>query len=227
VSPTQLYKLSGLSLILGAVLSFVAGLLGAILFVGNDPTPYAGNALFVPINLISAAGGALLVLGLPGMYGRYAGGLGVVGLIGMLLIFVAGLMFGVFLNLFGALMVPYLAAHAPDAVKGNGPPSLLPFFIVGNVIFVLGDILLAIPMLRGRVQPRAIAYVLIGSAIFGAIGFLINFLNAPSNVAVSVLGTIAPLLLFVALSWLGLRMWSEEEGGEERVETTGSVQLPT
>jgi hypothetical protein len=227
MSPTQLYKLSGLSLILGAVLSFVAGLLGAILFVGNDPTPYAGNALFMPINLISAAGAALLVLGLPGMYGRYAGGLGVVGLIGMVLVFVTGLMFGVFLNLLGALIIPYLVAHAPDAMKGNGPPALLPFFIVGNVLFVVGDILLAIPMLRGRVQPRAVGYVLIGSAIFGIIGFGINFLNAPSNVAVSVLGFTAPLLLFVALGWLGLRMWSEESMGEERVETTGSVQQPT
>ncbi len=134
------------------------------------------------------------------------------GLIGTILIFVTGIMFGEFFPILSGVVVPFLVQQAPDIFKGQGPPAFLPFFIVANLAFVAGSILLAIPMLRGLVYARWPGYLLIAVAVFGVVGFAVGFAvgNGPSsNAFVGVLGNIAPLILFVVLAWLGYALWSE------------------
>ena len=158
MSSREAFRLAGLALMVGAVLAFVGNLVTTFLFTGNDPTPYAGNPLFVPINILSALGTALLLLGLPVLYLSRPEGWGVLGLIGFVLVFATGLMFGIFFSLMSVLLLPYLVQHAPDTVKGNGPPAFFPFFIAGTVFEVVGLVLLAIPIVRGvirrEVEPR-------------------------------------------------------------------------
>lgn len=215
----QLLRLSGASLVLGAVVAAISILVSALAFPGNDPSPYANNALFVPVALLGAAGTVLLILGLPGMYARSADALGLLGLIGIVLIFLTGLMFGWFFNLLGALLVPYLASQAPAVFKGNGPPSFFPFFIIGTIVELAGSVLLAIPFLRSRALPRWPGYVLVASAVGAVVGFVLTGPGGPSNALVSLIGNIAPLLLFVALGGIGYMMWKEpvpaepQEGG--------------
>src|SRR2546425_12849109 len=123
MSSSQAFRLAGFALVVGAAVSFVSSLLNTLLFQGNDPTPYAGNPLFVPLNILSVLGTALLLLGLPALYLSRPEGWGVLGLIGIVLVFATGVMFGVFFSLFSVLLVPYLVQHAPAVVKGNGPPA--------------------------------------------------------------------------------------------------------
>ena len=61
----QTFRIGGVALLAGAVLSFLTTLLNTFLFVGNDPTPYAGNPLFVPVNILNALGTGLLGLRSP------------------------------------------------------------------------------------------------------------------------------------------------------------------
>jgi hypothetical protein len=206
MSHAQLIRLSGVALVVGAVISFVQTLVSALAFPGQDPTPYANGSLFVPSALIGFGGAVVLMLGLPGLFARSPQGFGVVGLVGLILIFITGLMFAVFFNLFSALLLPYLATHAPSVFKGNGPPSFFPFFIIGTVTQVAGSVLLAIPLVRGRVFPRWPGYVLLASAVLAVVGFFVSGPNGPSNVAVTLLSNAAPLLLFVALGAIGFRM---------------------
>jgi hypothetical protein len=211
------FRLAGLALVVGAVLSFVASLLNTLLFSGNDPTPYAGNALFVPVNILSAVGTALLLLGLPVLYLSRPEGWGVLGLVGFVLVFATGLMFGVFFSLLGALLLPYLAQQAPATVKGNGPPAFFPFFILGTVFQVLGLLLLAVPIVRGFVAERWVGYVLLAAAVLGVVGFFLGGSSGPTNPLVALVGNLGTLLLFVALGWLGYLLWTAHAGLRDRL----------
>lgn len=217
MSSRETFRLGGAALIAGAVLDIVATLVSTLLFAGNDPTPYANNALFVPINILSALGTALLLLGLPLLYLSGPEEWGVLGLIGVVLIFVTGLMFGIFFSLLSALLVPYLVQHAPATVKGQGPPSFFPFFIVGTLCQVLGLALLAVPILRGLVARRWIGYVMLAAAVLAVVGFFIGGGGGPTNVLVALLGNLSPLLLFVALGWLGYLVWTAHAGIRDRI----------
>jgi hypothetical protein len=217
MSSREAFRLAGLALVVGAVLSIVGSLLNTLLFPGNDPTPYAGNALFVPVNILGAVGAALLLLGLPVLYLSRPEGWGVLGLIGFVLIFATGLMFGIFFNLLGALLVPYLVQAAPATVKGNGPPAFFPFFILGTVFEVLGLLLLAIPIVRGFVAERWVAYVLLAAAVVGVVGFFIGGGNGPANPLLALLGNLGTLLFLAALGWLGYQLWKAHAGLRERI----------
>jgi hypothetical protein len=207
MSSREAFRLGGVALVVGAVLSFVASLLNALLFSGNDPTLYAGNALFVPLNILTALGSGLLLLGLPVLYLSRPEGWGVLGLVGFVLVFATGLMFGIFFSLLGALLLPYLAQHAPDTLKGNGPPAFFPFFILGTVVEVIGLLLLALPLARGFVAERWVGYVLLAAAVLSVVGFFVGG-NGPTSPLLALLGDLGSLLLFVALGWLGYLLWT-------------------
>jgi hypothetical protein len=220
MSSNEAFRVAGLALVVGAVLSFVGSLLSSLLFAGNDPTPYAGNALFVPINILSTVGAALLLLGVPALYLSRPEGWGVLGLIGFVLIFATGLMFGIFFSLLSALLLPYLVQHAPSTVKGNGPPAFFPFFILGTVFEVIGLLLLAVPIVRGFVAERWVGYVLLAAAVLGVVGFFVGGGNGPSNPLLSLFGSLGSLLLFVALGWLGYLLWTSHARLRDRLPGT-------
>jgi hypothetical protein len=205
------FRVAGIALMLGAALSFLTSLVSSLLFSGNDPTPYAGNPLFVPVNLVSVLGTALLLFGVPLLYVSRPEGWGVLALVGFALLFLTGVMFGVFFSLFSALFVPYLAQQSPNVLKGNGPPALFPFFIVGTIFEVVAAVLIAIPMIRGVVANRVIGYVLIAAAVMGVVGFLTGGGNGP-NPLLALIGNLSSLLLFVALGWLGYLLWTGHAG---------------
>lgn len=220
MSSREAFRLAGLALVIGAVLSIVGNLLNTLLFTGNDPTPYAGNALFVPVNILSVVGTALLLLGLPVLYLSRPEGWGVLGLIGFVLIFATGLMFGIFFSLLSAVLLPYLVQAAPATVKGNGPPAFFPFFILGTVFEVLGLLLLAVPIVRGFVAERWVGYVLLAAAVLNVVGFFVGGGSGPANPLLALLGNLGTLLLLAALGWLGYLLWTAHAGLRERL--TGS-----
>lgn len=216
MSAREAFRMAGLALLVGAILDFVATLVNTLVFSGNDPTPYAGNPLFVPTNIVSVVATSLLLIGVPVLYLSRPEGWGVLGLIGFVLIFATGLMFGVFFSLLSALLVPYLVQHAPDTLKGNGPPSFFPFFIIGTVCEVVGMVLLAVPMIRGYIAERWVGYVMLAGAVFGVVGFFVGG-SGPSNPLIALVGNLSSLLLFVALGWLGYMLWNSRASLRDRL----------
>jgi hypothetical protein len=202
-------RLSGLALAVGAVVSFFAQFGGAFFY--GQTTAYANQVLYTPTYLVLAAGTMLALSGLPGVYLNRAQGFGVVGLVGMALIFITGCLFGVFLNLTNAVVVPYLATQAPKLANGNGPDGLFPLFIIGAICQVVGVVLLAIPLLRGRVSPRWPAFALLLAAVIGVASFFT--MSSTTTLASSLFGAVSPMLLFVALAGLGYQTWSKPTPG--------------
>jgi hypothetical protein len=203
----QLYRLCGYALVIGAIVSIITQVVSAVLFPRNNDPTYAQNALFVPLALISVAAAALLLLGLPGWYAMHARAAGVSGLVGFVAIFITGLMFPIFFNLFGALIFPLLATQAPQLLRNEAPsPAFFSYFIVGTLLQLVGVIGLAIPMLRGRVLPRWPGYALVVSAPLVVVSFFLNGPDVAQSALTVALNNLPVLLLFVAFVGLGWKL---------------------
>ena len=87
--------------------------------------------------------------------------------------------------------------------------SLLQRLIIGLVAELVGSVLLAIPFIRGRVQPRWVGYMLPAAAFLRVVGNFIAPSGPATNLAINLLSNLGPMLLLVALGYLGLRMWLE------------------
>jgi hypothetical protein len=177
-----------------------------------DPAVSAQAGLWVPVNALGALGAAVVLLGLPAVYAPMAGWGGLPGLVGFALISAAWMFFGVFLSLYGALVLPWLADEAPRLVAGSSatPLGFVVAFALGLLAWLLGAVLLAAPFVGGRVRPRWVGYLLPASALWVLVG---NFVIAPSgpasNLAVNLLSNLGPVLLLIGLGYLGFRAWAE------------------
>lgn len=202
-------RLSGLALVVGSVVSVLLLLVGAT-------TAYITQPIYITSEYLGAAATVVLLLGLPGVCASRAQGFGVVGLIGMALVFTATIMVGVFANLYGAMVDPWLATEAPNLANGFGPPPLFAYFNVAEVALVVGSVLVAIPMLRGRVSPRWPSIVLLLSVVIGVFFFFL-IPSLTSTMATSLLAQVPTILLLAALAGLGHQAWSKPTPAEEIV----------
>jgi hypothetical protein len=145
------------------------------------------------------------------MYVRMAGPSGVSGFLGVLLLAVAWIFLGVFLSLYGVLVAPWLAEKAPALLAPSValPGAFIVAFVTALVAQLVGTLLLAVPFIRGRVQPRWAGIVLPTSAIVAIAGDLITPSGPAANVYVNLLSNLGPVLLVSVLGFLGFRMWSE------------------
>lgn len=98
MTTSQLYRASGLSLVIGSVAFVAQVVLRSLFTAGVDPLIFAKQGVWVPTNALGFAGAMLVMMGLPGMYARTAEQTGRFGLVGVVLIAVAWTFFGVFLR---------------------------------------------------------------------------------------------------------------------------------
>ena len=68
----QLYRLSGLSLVIGMVLSTVLAVASGVIFPDSTDLAAATNPLNILLSVVGVVGSMLALLGLPGMYARAA-----------------------------------------------------------------------------------------------------------------------------------------------------------
>jgi hypothetical protein len=206
----QLSRLSGLALVVGAAAFIVHLVARSLLTAGYASAVSAQNGLWVPINALGAIGAALLLLGMPAMYARMAEPSGRLGLAGVVLIALAWMFFGVFLSLFSALVMPWLAARAPSLLAADAsiPAAFLVAFVVSLVAQIAGIVLLATPFVRGRVAPRWIGFLLLAAAAFVVLGDAVAPSGPASNLALNLLSNLGPVLLSIAFGYLGLQMWA-------------------
>jgi len=118
---SQIYRLSGLGLMIGAVAFVVHIVLRSLLTAGVDPSTFAKQGPWVPINALGFLGAMLVLMGLPAIYARLAEPTGLLGLVGLVLISVAWTFFGVFLSLYATLLLPWLADKAPALIAPAAP----------------------------------------------------------------------------------------------------------
>jgi hypothetical protein len=220
MSTAQVYRLSGLSLLIGAALSIICGVAASLAFPDSANVAAATNPLNIGLSLLSVAGTILALLGLPGLYARSAREGGLLWLIGVVLIAITGLLFGVFLGLMSVIVFPTLAVQAPDLFREGPPPSFFPLFIVATIANVLGALLMGMAMLSRSIFPRWCGYLMVLEAVLALVGF---FMNGPSNTLVgAIFSAISPLPLFVVIGWGGYALWSEQPR-EANYERTGQA----
>jgi hypothetical protein len=205
-----LFRVSGLVLLIGAV-TFISHTVARSVITANaggDTVIAPTQSLWVPISALGALGAALLLLGLPGLHVGIADAVGRLGLVGVVLFALGWMIVGLFLSLYSRLVLPWLAVHAPSVVDAiNQDPLLLIVFASGLIAELAGIVLLAIPFVRGRVQPRWIGYLLSGSAVMVIVGDLVAPSGPAANLAVNLFSNLGPVLLMLAFAVLGLRMW--------------------
>ena len=205
MSTNGYFRVSGLVLVLGSLAGVGCHLVDSFFF-GNT-TAYANQPIYTLNEFGLAAATIVVLLGLAGVYGSRAAGFGVAGFIGMALVFTAEIMIGVFGNLWGAMVEPWLAMQAPNLANGYGPPAFFAFYNVEEAALVAGSILLAIPLLRGGVSPRWAAVPLLLSVVLGVLTF---FLGVDANtLGISLLDAVPHVLLLVALAALGYQSWAQ------------------
>lgn len=206
----------GLLVVIGAVAFVLHIVWRSVLTAGVDPTVSAQEGLWVPVNALGALGAALVLVGLPAVYARMAGEGGLPSLVGLALIEVSWTFFGLFLSLYGALVLPWLADQAPQLVSGSSstPAGFVVAFALGLLAWLLGAVLLAVPLLRGPARTRWVGYVLPTSALWALVGMLVIAPDGPaSNLAVNLVSNLGPVLLLTGLGYLGLRTWTEATAG--------------
>jgi len=136
---------------------------------------------------------------------------GLLGLAGVVLIGLEWVFSAVFLSLFAVLVAPWLAVEAPTLVATSSslPPAFTIAFVAALLAWLAGAALLAVPFIRGRVQPRWVGVLLPISAMWAVVGDLIAPGGPSTTLAVNLLSNLGPVLLVVAIGYLGARMWSE------------------
>jgi len=203
MSPTTLYRLSGISLLIGSVLAIIGSVLG--IFSGNPASTIA-----IAGSLIQFVGATLGILGLPGMYARQAQRAGILGLIGTTLMVCYILILGTFGSALSAVLLPFIATHAP-AIAQSEPPGLNLFFTIGGLLGAVGGISLGLATIRASVLPRWAGILLMGSVIQVA-G---DFFQSP-------IANLGFVLVMIGFAWLGIALLSSK-----RQDVAAQSELPT
>jgi hypothetical protein len=211
MTSSQLFRISGSALVAGAVVFIVHIMARSVMTAGPGLATAAREGFWVPINTLGVIGAALVLLGLPAMFARMARPTGVLGLIGVVLIALAWMFFGVFLSLYSVLVVPWLAEKAPSLASAAVPlpARIIIAFIIGLLAEFGGSVLLAIPFMRGRVQPRWVGPMLPAATLLRVAGNFIAPSGPATNLAINLLSNLGPILLLATLGYIGSRMWLE------------------
>jgi len=207
MTTARLYRLSGIALVVGAVLAAASSIVSGVLFPDNSDPAAATNPLNIMLSLIGVVAAMLALFGLPALYVRGSRDGGLVWFVGVVLIALTAIVFGIFLGLMSALVFPVLASRAPDLFGSGPPPSFLAVFIIGTLANVFGAILMGIPMITKQVYPRWCGYALLVEAVLAGASFFVNG-PGPSSLLSQILSVVSPLPLFLVLGWAGYELWS-------------------
>ena len=193
-------RLSCWAAAVGAAAETIAFLIAAIVAPGKVDPKTAQSIAYIGLNVLSAVGAILLLSGLPGVFVRWREGWGRMGLAGIALYGLAWTLL-VFFSLVAATLDSWLAVKAPNLFEDpSGPPLYVAVTIILFVALIAASILMAIPILRRRVGPRWVAFLL----IFSSVQFVVWILAAvsPPNLLFARIGSQA-ILACVAMGYLG------------------------
>jgi hypothetical protein len=192
MSSTTLYRLSGISLLLGAVVSVIAGLMTLFFDSSISASPSTIQSLLWSTcwSLVFVAT-VLVLMGLPALYLRQAGGRGgLLGLIGVFLMALGGFL-GMATTGYVVSILPLLAAQAPNLINAGYETRLALFGLGAIALSIIGPLLLGIAVIRAKVFPwlvgllLMVAGVLSLSTVFSGLLFTLIFLVATVSAALA------------------------------------------
>ena len=179
-----------------------AGAIGAILsllliFLIPGPDGLSGPESLAT-NVVAVLSGVFLLVGLPVLYRAQARQIGVLGLVGVVLLWV-----GMVLVLLVLSFVQILDVAIPGSIPhpgGDGPPplALIPA-IVGQVLILVGGVIVGITTTRAHIFASAIGWVM-------TITSVLVLLTAPltnTGVPGMIMADSARALVFASLAWAG------------------------
>ena len=193
MSAKTLYRVSGLSLVVGAVLTVIGMSFENFFFPDFQSTPLS-------LLLLSVIGNMLVILGLPGIIARITGRAGWLGFVGSVLTLLGVLLFTCmsFVQIIDQQLMSQLTQLAPKVAASDGPPvSAMITYMLASALFALGGILLGIAILRTRIWPR-------WTGLFLLLGAVLNLGSFPlSGIIGSIVSTVDNVLFVAALVWIG------------------------
>jgi hypothetical protein len=224
-----LFRVGGLALLTGSAAFVVHLVLRSVVTAGSDLVVVAQAASWAPINTLGLVAAVLVLLGMPAMIPLMLDSGGRATLLGLALLAAAWMFFGLFLSLFGLLVVPWLADQAPWVMASAAPrpPAFLATFGIGLLNWITGTVLVAIPFIRHRAGPTWVGYVVLASSFALVVGNLLIAPSGPaSNLGLNLLSNTGPMLLLSGIGYLGFRLWSEHPTLKANVASDSHHALP-
>jgi hypothetical protein len=198
MSISVLFRLSGLALVIGALL----GLAGELLHPRTHDLVDQLSWNWVPAHTLFFGAMIFMLLGITGVYLRQAERAGIIGLIGFVMAFVGMSVVGAGFMMLEAFVLPvlleneatqYLASEQGPIFNG---PLMTVMMIFGGPMYQLGTIITGATIFRAGVFPRWAGPLLIAGVIFG-------FFSDSLGEVGRYLGTVT---MWPALIWLGLTL---------------------
>lgn len=206
ISSATLYRLSGLALLVGALLSIIVDIVEDLFISVEDPHQIL-SASWLIVMLLSAFSSLLIVGGLPGILVRQRAQAGWLGLLGFVLTLVSGILL-TGLTITRLLVFPYLAAAAPQLLTGDSPPaSVITYTLVAALLVVVGAALFGVATMRAGVFPRWAGLLL----ILGVALNLALFVPLPNPIIGGVFDKMADVLFSLGLAWMGFALLAQGE----------------
>jgi len=199
MSSTQLFRLSGIVLLLGAVVSVVAGVMTLFLdsSLGASPTTIQ-SPLWSTFWSLAFVGIVLILLGLPALYLRQSRGRGgVVGLIGVFLV-ALGSFLGMATTAYFVSILPLLAEKAPHLINAGYETSLAVFGISATVLGIIGPLLLGIAVIRAKVFPSLVGILFIVAGVLSPVN------TFSGGVLFTLTGLVGIVSAAIAYGWVGM-----------------------
>jgi len=219
MSSTQLFRLSGIILLLGAVLSVIAGIL--TFFVDTSYTASLStfrSPLWSTYYSLFFVALALILLGLPALYLRQAGRRGgVLGLVGVFLIVLGNFLLMAMIGYFVSIL-PLLAAKAPQVINAAFESGFGIFPLGGTAFGLIGLILLGIAVIRARVFPPFVGILLIASVVLSLVAFFLQ----SGDLLAAIIGLLGTTSAAIAYGWVGTILTKRQNVAG--VEVSSSVQ---
>ena len=199
MSSTQLFRLSGIILLLGAVVSVIAGVMTLFLNSSLSASPATiQSPLWSTFWSLAFVGIVLILLGLPALYLRQARGRGgVVGLIGVFLV-ALGSFLGMATTAYFVSILPLLAAKAPNLINAGYETSLAVFGIGATVLGIIGPLLLGIAVIQAKVFPALVGILLMVSGVLSPLN------TFSGGVLFALIGLVGIVSAAVAYGWVGM-----------------------
>lgn len=207
ISSATLYRLSGLALLVGALLEIVTAIAIALLFPSNTPQQAASApqqylaASWLIVALLSLASSLLQVGGLPGVCVRQRAEAGRLGLVGFILTQAGSILF-VGINVIDLLVLPFLAMNDPRLL--TPPASYMTYLLAAALLVTVGVVLLGLATMRAAVFPRWAGLLLIVSIVIN----LVSFTPLPAGIG-GLVEKGAEVLYALGLAWLGTVLLAE------------------
>ena len=200
MSTAKLYRLSGLSLLIGVAIGIISQL-NNFLLQGDNPRQMT-SALWTIAQLVTFIGPIFLLLGLPAIAFRQSAYAGWLGYIGFVLMFIGGFLITSF-TIVPLIVFPWLAQSAPYLITQHAPTApVLVYFLVASIVFAAGGIILGLGTVRAGIFPRY-------SGLLILIGAVLNLVNFPlTGILGAIVGTLAFIILAAGLAWIGYILWT-------------------